>query len=142
LSAGTYTVLPARYAQLPGGVLVTPASGAVTGSLDLITGASFASGYQFNQLDQGRGITTIAHRYEVAPSPVIHARAEYIDLSANTFLKESAARLSSATPRLPSDSGYLLLQSSQTLNLQGDVRSASLLGGRDQRSISRPVRIS
>jgi hypothetical protein len=129
LAAGTYTLLPARYAQLPGAVLVTPKTGAVTGSLDLITGASFASGYQFNQLDRGRKVTTIAHQYEVAPASVVRARAEYIDFAASTFLSESAARLNAAKPKLPKDSGYLLLQSSQTMNLLGNVSSASISGG-------------
>lgn len=130
LAAGTYTLLPARYAQLPGAVLVTPKTGPVTGSLNLVTGASLASGYQFNQLDRGRQITPITHRYEVAPAEVVRARAEYRDVSANTFLRESAARLNAPAPKLPTDSGYLLVLSSQIMTLQGEVRSASVSGGR------------
>ncbi len=128
--AGTYTLLPARYAQLPGGLLVTPRSGNVTGSLRLVTGASFASGYRLTDLSGGREVAPLSKRYEVAPGEVVRARAEYADLSADSFLTSSAVRLNAAVPKLPGDAGYLLLQSSKSMAVQGDVLSASISGGR------------
>ncbi|MFZ4593387.1 MAG: filamentous hemagglutinin family protein [Verrucomicrobiaceae bacterium] len=130
LPSGYYTLLPSRYALLPGAVLVTPKSAMPIGSVQLATGASFVSGYIFNDLNQQRTVPTLSQRFEVAPAEVINARAEYRTFYANDFLSEAAQRLNIDTPRLPGDSGYLLFQATQSLNLQGRVLSQSLSGGR------------
>jgi len=130
LKAGVYTLLPARYALLPGAVLVTPKSGSAIGTYLLPGGASLVSGYQFNELNSTREVPQNASRFEVAPSSVIAARATYNTYLANSFLKDSASRLNITTPRLPEDSGYLLFQANQSMTLQGTVLARPTSGGR------------
>ncbi|MES2705649.1 MAG: filamentous hemagglutinin family protein [Verrucomicrobiota bacterium] len=130
LRAGYYTLLPARYALLPGGVLVTPQAGAATGTAELADGASLVSGYQFNSLNEARAVPTLAAQFELASGAVIRQRAEYETYLAGSFLKEAAARLNLPTPLLTQDSGRLVLQATQSMNLLGNVLSPSISGGR------------
>ncbi|GEP44332.1 filamentous haemagglutinin family protein [Brevifollis gellanilyticus] len=129
LDAGFYTLLPARYALLPGGLLVTPKSGSPIGSTEAPDGSSVVSGYRFNDLNSSRTVPTIATLFEVASGTVINKRAQYELLYASSFLGMAAERLNLATPRLPIDSGYLLLQATQSMNLLGQVSSVPLTMG-------------
>lgn len=127
LAAGVYTLLPARYALLPGAVLVTPKAGAApVGTQELPGNISLVSGYQFNDLNTSRTLPTIASRYEVIGQSVINARSDYDLFSANTFLKNSALSLNVTVPQLPQDSGYLLFQAAQSMSLLGSVASVPL----------------
>jgi filamentous hemagglutinin len=129
LDAGFYTLLPARYALLPGGVLVTPQSGSPIGSAAAPDGASMVSGYRYNDLNSTRTVPTLSTLFEVASGTVINKRAEYELLYASSFLSVAADRLNLVTPRLPVDSGYLLLQATQSMNLLGNVSSVPLTVG-------------
>jgi filamentous hemagglutinin len=130
LRAGTYTLLPARYALLPGAFMVTPLAGDPVGSFLLPDGSGIASGYRFNSLDGGRaGVTTMA-RFEVAPGAVARQRAEYLDFHASDFLRASAVAREAAVPRLPVDSGYLLFSATGAMDLRGRVLSTAPSGGR------------
>src|SRR4029077_3707211 len=51
LAAGTYTLLPARYALLPGAFLVTPKSGTPPTSVLQSDGSSVVAGYRFSDLN-------------------------------------------------------------------------------------------
>ncbi|MDB6153467.1 MAG: hypothetical protein JWL90_1920, partial [Chthoniobacteraceae bacterium] len=130
LPSGFYTLLPARYALIPGAVLVTPKSGIPAGTIELPDGSSLVSGYRFNDLNNSRAVPTTATRFEVAGGKVVRARAQYDEYLAGTFLKESARDLNVELPRLPTDSGYLLFQATQSMNLLGTVASQSISGGR------------
>lgn len=121
LPAGTYTLLPARYALLPGAVLVTPQSGAPLGTVAMPDGSSIVSGYRFNGLNSSRTVSTVVSRFEVAPASVVRSRAEYVDYSGNAFFLESAKALGIDPPRLPYDAGHLILQANQSMVLQGNV---------------------
>lgn len=123
LDAGFYTLLPARYALLPGGVLVTPKDGAPVGSTLAPDGSSIVSGYRFNGLNSSREIPTLSTLFEVSPGTVVGARAEYDLLFASRFMAQAAERLNLTVPRLPQDSGHLLLQATQSMNLLGQVAS-------------------
>ncbi|MBU6178353.1 MAG: hypothetical protein KGR69_01755, partial [Verrucomicrobia bacterium] len=130
LPEGSYTLLPARYALLPGAVLVTPLAGAPIGTRPLVDGSSIVSGYRFNDLTPGReGVTTMA-RFQLAPADVVRQRAEYIDFFANTFLRRAASSRGFAIPRLPVDSGYLSFNSTVAMSLAGRVISSPPVGGR------------
>ncbi len=123
LKAGYYTLLPARYALLPGAFLVSPLSGLPLGTVTLPDGASWVSGYRFNDLDPGRGMPNVYSRWELAPQSVFRDRAEYADYFASSFLKERAEALGATVPRLPVDAGRLVLQATQGMTLLGDVLS-------------------
>jgi filamentous hemagglutinin family protein len=106
LPAGYYTLLPARYALLPGAFLVTPQSGgAPAGVVARPDGSSLVPGYMYND----RGLAqTLLSAFEVDPQSVVLARAEYDPSSANSFLSQSALANHDAVPRLPVDAGQLV----------------------------------
>ena len=127
--SGTYTLLPARYALQEGGFMVTPQSGAPIGSFRRPDGSSIVSGYLFNTVDFGTG-AHVQTRYELAPGSVLRQRSAYEDGFANVFFKEAAAELKIAVPRLPGDSGRLVLQATQSAELNGTVAAKALAAGR------------
>jgi filamentous hemagglutinin family protein len=130
LPDGDYTLLPARYALLPGAFLVTPKPGAARGTLALPDGSSLASGYRFNDLNSSRQVAGIGSRYEVISSEIVRERAQYDDFFANAFLAESARSLNLPTPLLPKDSGHLVFQATDSMKLRGDVSGKSIDDGR------------
>lgn len=130
LPAGTYTLLPARYALLPGAVLVTPVSGAPVGTKNLDDGSSIVSGYRANSLDPGRAGRTSMQRFEVATAEVFRERAEYADFRANSFLRKAAVTRGFDAPRLPVDSGYLAFNATAAMAVAGRVLSEAPAAGR------------
>lgn len=143
LPAGTYTLLPARYALLPGAFLVTPKSGTPPGAaVTQPDGATVVAGYRFNDLNAARANTPLASAFEIAPQTVVRQRAEYADSSANTFLAESATAHDAAVPRLPIDAGQLVFSATRAMTLQGNVAAQAPAGGRGGLvDISSPVDI-
>ncbi len=130
LTAGYYTLLPARYSLLPGAVLVSPTSVGGIGSFNVPGDISIVSGFRYNSLNDTRTLPEFATRYEVASAKVVRSRAEYTDFFANTFIKASAATLNAPVPVLPTDSGYLRFQAAESMSLLGSVKSGSISGGR------------
>ncbi|MEO7932814.1 MAG: filamentous hemagglutinin family protein [Chthoniobacterales bacterium] len=120
LPAGTYTLLPARYALLPGAFLVSPQSGTPVGSFAMPEGSRFVSGYRSGQ--------SLLQRFEIASSGVVRGRAEYQDFLAGDFLTNGALTNNAPAPRLPQDAGYLLFQASNDLALQGSVLATGAHG--------------
>ena len=125
LAAGYYTLLPARYALLEGAFLLNPKAGNPVGTFGLVDGASYVSGYRFNNLNAGRADDSLNQRFEVVPAEALRERAQYNDYFANAYLAEGAQRLETKVPRLPGDSGYLILQATQSMTLAGRVQAAA-----------------
>jgi hypothetical protein len=126
LPAGTYTVLPARYALLPGAFLITPQSGVPTGTISRADGSSLIPGYVSNHLSPAQPLLS---SFEVDPQSVVLARAEYDPSSANNFLSQSAQTQKLAIPRLPVDSGQLVFNATQSLNVGGSLSANPPAGG-------------
>ena len=139
LRSGEYTLLPARYALLPGAFLVTPSSSAPIGNFLKPDGASFVNGYRFNDLNSGVDAPGLYSRFEVAPASTIATRAQYDSFFANSFLSNYAALHNLSTPPLPKDSGQLVFAASASMTLNGSVLSRSISGGLGSRvDISSP----
>lgn len=130
LRAGTYTLLPARYALLPGAFMVAPQSGLPIGSFLKPDGASFVNGYRYNGLNQQRDLRPIYARWEVVPSATLRDRAAYTDYLANTFFTEYAQQNNIKVQRLPQDSGQLVLAAVTAMNLNGNVLARPVGAGR------------
>jgi filamentous hemagglutinin len=127
LPAGTYTLLPARYALLPGAFLVTPQSGLPAGATQsLPDGGSLVSGYQLRPGETAAPLTT---SFEVYSAAARSSLATYVTYSGNTFLAEGAVLNGQAVPRLPKDSGELSFQAINSLSISGAVESSALAGG-------------
>jgi len=142
LAAGVYTLLPARYALLPGAFLVTAQSGTPIGTFVNPDGSSIVSGYRLNSLNPAGLDGHLFSRFEVIRSGVVRERAEYADFLGNFTFPAYARRLGVAQNRLPGDSGQVVLQATQALTLQGSVSAAATGGGRGGLvDISSPVDI-
>jgi len=131
LPAGDYTLLPRRYALLPGAFLVTPQSTGSLGTYGNAEGSTFVTGYRSNGLNRPSSQSALRSLFEVAPANVVAARAQYAVLGLNSFVMNAADRLGQAeVQRLPLDSGYLLFSGNTGLSLAGSVLSSAPLGGR------------
>jgi len=130
LAAGTYTLLPARYALLPGAFLVTPMAGTPLGATTTLPdGSSVVSGYRFNDLDGNRRLQPLAAQFDVASSTVVGLRAQYNGFLANNTLAKAASSRGFAPPRLPIDAGQLVFSATQTMALNGKVLAQAGLQG-------------
>ena len=125
LPAGTYTLLPARYALLPGAFLVTPRSGTPANASLQPDGSSIVTGYRSNNLNLSRtGPTSIAN-FEIAPSTTFRQRAEYREVTANKFFTDVATSREISVPRLPSSAGILSFTASSSFSLRGAVAATT-----------------
>ena len=141
LPAGHYTLLPARYALLAGAYLITPQTGGAIGSFVQADGSIIASGYRWNSLDPSTQ-SRAQQRWELVPGSVVRERAFYAEHSGNQFFTQAAAALNTSTPRLPQDSGRLVLQATQGKVLNGTVQARPLGQGRGALvDVSSPVDI-
>lgn len=132
LAAGIYTLLPARYALLPGAFLVQSVSGyrdmQTQQKVNLADGTQIVAGYRTvtDQLNDAARFSGFAIR----PDADIKKEAEYQQSYASQFFAQQAQVNETAVPRLPMDAGQLVLAPHNTLALQGDPLKASHDGGR------------
>lgn len=131
LAAGYYTLLPRRYAVLPGAYLITPKSGGIFTSFSTEDGSAYTGGYQVNAFNQPAQISGIRSLYEIDSPAVLAKRVEYQLLEANDFITAAAKRLDVDTVQeLPTDSGHLSFQGINSLRIEGSVLAGSTSGGR------------
>ena len=131
LKAGNYTLLPRRYALLPGAFLVTPTGHDAMGTITLPEGATNVSGYTMNAFIEPRRIATLRSQFEVASSDVIRGRASYDDYGGNRFFTDAAAQFDIAQPQLlPIDAGYAAFHGNMGLRPDGMVMTGRPNGGR------------
>ena len=152
LAAGSHTLLPRRYAILPGAFLVVPQSGSLantgtvrstrspgalksapsnTQAVEMAEGTRFVSGRTLNGLTSPPEASSVLSRFEVVPPSVIADRVQFDTYKANAFLTAAAARLDlPETQMLPKDSAPLGIQGNTNLSLEGRVLSPSTAGGR------------
>ena len=119
LPAGTYTVLPARYALLPGAFLIRPSSKA-----NLAVGQSVAQpigstlvGATLSTLGVGASSAPAA-TYEVMSQAVAKRSSEVREANADTFFAGKAAAADQAAPRGTAQGGTLNLAATR-LSLEG-----------------------
>jgi filamentous hemagglutinin family protein len=127
--AGIYTLLPARYALLPGAYLVTPESGTPTNAVVEPDGSAVVSGYLLNAFGGGAIGSPLYSNFGVASSSVVQKRADYAVYSANAFFPQQAGAQNLATPRLPADAGLLAVSATKGIDLQGAVSGQAFGGG-------------
>ncbi|MEK7951843.1 filamentous haemagglutinin family protein [Luteolibacter soli] len=116
LPAGTYTLLPARYATLAGAYLIKPLAGAAIGTVPVADGSKVVSGVRFNGLEANRDTPQIVTRFELTPPTTLAGRAEYTKLLANNFFTGGSIRV-------PGDSGQLVLAATKAMALGGSISS-------------------
>ena len=136
-----YTLLPARYALLPGAFLVTPvATGLILPSQTVAQpdGSYLVAGYRFSALDPTQPIysefevasgTPVSPSSSAAQGSVVRARAQYSDYLANTFFGPAGQSTASSTVLVPDDAGQLNFSATSALALQGSVAAQPADGG-------------
>ena len=156
LAAGTYTLLPRRYALILGAYLINPKSGGTFATFSTKSDALSTSGYRVSGTSTGifAGYKTpegVAHTsgqlvnslntktrfsesralFQVLSPSVLAERAEYKIYGANEFMTKAAANLDTEiVQRLPMDSGYLSIQGNNALKLEGGGMTSHPTGGR------------
>ncbi|MGK2742410.1 filamentous hemagglutinin family protein [Tepidicaulis sp. LMO-SS28] len=141
LADGYYTLLPSRYAMLPGGYLVQESSlgtqiargGRKT--VRLPDGSYVASAHIRNAFDGS--VTPYASDWYVLPGETFRQYSEYNETTANAFFSSDQFKavqyrntgLEVVTPRLPMDGGSLVLDVDGVLALDGRLDAASAEGG-------------
>jgi filamentous hemagglutinin family protein len=131
LPAGYYTLLPAKYATLPGAfrVTVSNASGpAIPGaSQKLPDGTEVVAGYLGNAFDGSRSATPTL--FDVQSGAVWQQYSQYTLTSANSFFPALAMSAGNVAPQLPMDAGHLVLAATTGLTLGSTLNAAPAPGG-------------
>lgn len=134
LPAGNYTLLPRRYAVLPGAFLVTPTTAqpaGLTGAVVRADGLTLAAGQLFNALDRAETLGPVRTQFQILSPDDLLLRVQYDRFLGNSFLAQAAAAAEIARPqRLPVDAGYLAFQAVSTFALQGNALTGRSGGGR------------
>ncbi|HEY5237623.1 MAG TPA: filamentous hemagglutinin N-terminal domain-containing protein, partial [Rhizomicrobium sp.] len=132
LTAGWYTLLPAQYAMLPGGMRVVEQTGAspiipaASGALN--DGSLVVSGY-YGTAGTNAYQSTI-RTFDVQPQDVFLKYSDIALTSADQKFAAIAAINGVVTPRLPIDAGRLVLDPAQTLEIDTVLTTTPGQGGR------------
>lgn len=143
LPAGTYVLLPAEYALLPGAYRVvanhrygdfTDARLGKTASLT--DGSSIQSGYRIDGASGARDQRNMG--FHVMNGDTLRKRSSYLEVTANNFFTSEAFLRKSLrvnrpvadVPRIPIDGGSVVFRVGETLDLDGTLKSAAGKGGR------------
>lgn len=137
LAEGTYTLLPARYALLPGAYMVQTASGKnlqAGSSLAQTDGSYLVNGYRLNggardALDSVYQVTS-GSIFRPAAGTVSKAPSEYRLSTANGFFTNLASDAGTDVPRLAADAGQVVIEAGNSLALNADIVTAKPGGAR------------
>ncbi len=131
LAAGYYTLLPAKYATLPGAFRVVVNSGvsnpATNNTFTLPDGTMDITGYFSNAFTGARDASI--SQFMVQPASTWGRYSQYVTTGANSFFPTYAATNSLATPYVPNDAGRLVLSATNALTLDGTFLGAAGPGG-------------
>ncbi|WP_454619527.1 filamentous haemagglutinin family protein [Bradyrhizobium cenepequi] len=130
LPAGVYTLLPAKYATLPGAYRVVANSGVTNPLLQSVTlpdGTLAIAGYAANSLTGSRSST--AQQFYVQPASTWQGYSQYALTSANSFFPQYAALNNLAVPYIPADAGRLAIAATTNILLNGTLLGTPAPGG-------------
>ena len=130
LAAGTYTLLPARYAVLPGAFLVTQRGGVPSESGVQPDGTVVMRGYTQNVMARDSRAPSLTGWFDVQSGAVVGRRAEYEVAGATEFLGKKAVELGVIASRSPQDAGHLRILSANALRFAGAVFATAPERGR------------
>jgi filamentous hemagglutinin family protein len=132
LAAGWYTLLPAQYAMLPGGMRVvqdtTAASMPPAGGTVLKDGTVVVSG-QFGVAGAGSASSSLV-TFDVQSQATFEKYSDIVLTSGDTKFASAAATTGATTSRLPIDAGQLVLAPVTQLSILSAVQTTPAAGGR------------
>lgn len=131
LAAGYYTLLPGKYATVPGAYRVTvsnTAGNVVPGASQVLQdGTVVTAGYFADALTGGRSATPTL--FNVQSNSVWQQYSQYTLTGANSFFAAQAVKKGTVTPPLPVDGGQLVLAATKALTLGATLNAAAGTGG-------------
>ncbi|MEW6439019.1 MAG: filamentous hemagglutinin family protein [Pseudomonadota bacterium] len=131
IAAGTYVLLPAIYATMPGALrVVVTATNTVQTNTDFVEpdGSILMAGTLGNSITGAKSSSTAL--LEIQSQAVWSKYSEIDKTSANTFFANLAATNGAETPLLPIDAGQLVIGATSALTLFGTNDFAPAPGGR------------
>ncbi len=132
LTAGWYTLLPAQYAMLPGGMRVVEQTGvknAMSGSsIKLADGSLLVSGVYGDALS-GSSQSTV-RQFSVMSQDVIKSYSNIVLTSGNNYTLAQAASNGLVAPRTGLDAGRLVLNPLNSLQIDTVISGSAAEGGR------------
>jgi hypothetical protein len=131
LPAGVYTLLPAKYATLPGAYRVVMNTGVtnplVTQTQTLPDGTMVMTGYLTNDITGAH--PSVTEQFQVQSQTVWEKYSQYTFTGANSFFPTYASTNKLAAPYIPDDAGRLVLAATSGLTLGGSVLGTPGAGG-------------
>lgn len=111
LPAGTYTLLPARYALLPGAFLVRPQGSTATalGATQAQPDGSYVVGGVTSRIGSSAN-NQVATAWRITPSAIARRSSEVRTTDTDTYFAAQAAKQGSVAPRLARDAGALNIE--------------------------------
>ena len=132
IKAGWYTLLPAQYAMLPGGMRIVQDENAAQiapGTSDRLNdGTILMSGYYGVAGTDSRSSTPVS--FEVQSQSTFEQYSQIALTSADMFFAQLAAKDAVTTPRLPLDAGRLMLAPTADLVANATFLTTPAPGGR------------
>lgn len=129
LPAGEYAILPAHYALLPGGFLITPQAKSqdLTATRLTVNKLSIVPGYQMLAGTDVHDARNSGFRIESGAD--VRLRSEYQMQTANQFYEQRALKNETVIPVLPKDGGHISLIAQTKLVLDGQFLVDASAGG-------------
>ncbi len=131
LTPGWYTLLPAKYAILPGGLRIVEQTGTQAvagGSEKLLDGSQIVTGY-FGSAATGQRESTL-RTFSVQTSTTFRQYSNIVTTSATETFNDRATRDGLALPRSPLDAGRIVLEPIAKLVLEASLSTQAGSGGR------------
>jgi filamentous hemagglutinin family protein len=131
IAAGWYTLLPAQYAELPGGMEIvqdTTAKSAPVGASTVLNDGTVTVTGEFGGLGGAVQSTPVA--FYVKNQSVISEYSQIALTSANAYFTNLASANGRVAPRLPQDAGRLIIDPTVSLILSGMFDTTPATGGR------------
>lgn len=119
LAAGSYVLLPARYALLPGAYTVTftgQTNAQADRSIVLPEGGWQTAAYRTTATTNGPQRSALSEVVEIASGDVARTKSEYIETRASDYFADGASRL-------PGDAGQLAVRAGSSLTLAGALNT-------------------
>ncbi|MEC5386787.1 filamentous hemagglutinin family protein [Uliginosibacterium sp. H3] len=121
--AGTYTLLPASYALLPGAYKVTLLKSYQDAAPQLKVAQALGGSIVTGQLSVANTGIKDSHTQGVLveSGDITRKRSEYTEVLASTFFEEQAARTGKASAHDTADGGHLILSAIDSIQLAGKI---------------------
>ncbi|MCK9917118.1 filamentous hemagglutinin family protein [Microbacteriaceae bacterium K1510] len=123
LAAGWYTLLPAQYALLPGGMRVVEQTGAANvaaGSGAVLQDGTIVTTGRYGDALSGSSQSQL-RLFQVQSQTVIGRESNIVLTTGNSYFAALAAHNGNTAPRLPVDAGQLVLNASSSLALDNNA---------------------